>query len=97
MRAGVRLTPRAAEIFDLILRYPGISSLRLAEIFTGNTDRGSQSTVRQHITKLNSLLVSTDVHIEGRRSYGYAIKGLPNAAPLRTDARRPQVKAQPRA
>jgi Fe2+ or Zn2+ uptake regulation protein len=74
MRAGVRLTPLKARIFDLIKASSehGISARELErEIYRGPKQR-RPDTIRVHIWQINDLLLDTDVVIradEWRRWY----------------------------
>lgn len=63
-RAGVYLSPRRAQIFDLIARRPGINSAAISTVCDVQPNA-----VKQHVHQINCLLAGTDVRIVGRGRY----------------------------
>jgi hypothetical protein len=67
MRAGVRLTPIKARIFDLVARAgaQGIDADDINRIvFDGQRSR---DVIKAHICQINDLLAATDLRIRGSR------------------------------
>jgi hypothetical protein len=80
MRHGVRLSPRQADVFDMIEKATRagrrISTDVLAGVLYPNAPRqGGKNVVRVTINHINDMLVSTNVRINCRRGCdgGYAV------------------------
>lgn len=74
VRAGVKMTPIKARIFDLIFDRPGISRAEIAETIFKTRER--TKTVAAHIWQINELLQSTDVRLRGLSFYGYRVVSI---------------------
>jgi DNA-binding response OmpR family regulator len=79
VRHGVRLSPKRADLFDMIERISktgsGITQQALAEIFYPRADeQRGKANVRVTISQLNDLFESTDVIIRSRYGNGYRIE-----------------------
>jgi hypothetical protein len=79
VRHGVKLSPKRADLFDMIERITkagsSITQTALAEIFYPRADeqRGAVN-VRVMISQLNDLFESTDVIIRSRCGNGYRVE-----------------------
>jgi len=71
VRAGVRLTPLKARIFDVVKR-AGIDGIRLEDVnnivFDGDA---APETIRSHVQQINELLAETDLQISGADPRGF--------------------------
>jgi hypothetical protein len=71
MRHGVRLSPKCADIFDMIERAGerGVAPEILQDVFFANRPRkAAYAGLKAFIWQINELLASTDLHI-GMREY----------------------------
>jgi len=73
LRFGVYLTPRRMELFDFILKNPGLQRATICERLeiSGNTPSA-------HRVQINDLFAATDIRITGGKGNGYRIEGLPS-------------------
>ncbi|MBR0695139.1 hypothetical protein [Bradyrhizobium lablabi] len=82
-RAGVRLTPLKARIFDVIRR-AGVDGIFAEDInaIVFNSERSVQ-TIKAHVWQINDLLADTDIIIRNVGGHG------PTHGTYRIDRRRP--------
>lgn len=66
-REGVWLPAKKAEIFDLVVKHPGITAEGIAYHCFGDS---TLNRVRQHVHQINSLLAATDTRIYGNKPRG---------------------------
>ena len=72
-REDVYLPAKKAAIFDTIAMHPGITAEGiLANCFDGDTP---VTTVKVHISQINSMLEATDIRIRGEKRGGWREKG----------------------
>lgn len=79
MRFGVRLTPKKADIFDMLLSRSRAGGYLECDtlgwtFFPGQSKKRAGQTVRSHMSQLRDLFVSTDIKITYGHS-GYRITG----------------------
>jgi hypothetical protein len=76
IRHGVRLSPRLADIFDLIEHSGdrGVDPDVMLDVFyPGKARRAAQLCLATNINHLNGFLVSTDFQIKGGRGQPYRV------------------------
>jgi len=76
IRHGVRLSPKLADLFDMIERCGkhGVQSEVLASVFyPGKCTAVAQNCIRQNVHHLNALLAETEIEVRASRHEPYRV------------------------